>query len=112
MVVIREPKTFYFDFDWPKDVNRNLKLDAEFIIKGNQSLAENKIKNEIGQLLLKYKLRNYIHENSKQKIGWTAQVCFSLLTKIRLVANVRETLEVQINMLLFKKFLFITRRKI
>ena len=69
MVVIREPKTFYFDFDWPKDVNRNLKLHAEFIIKGNQSLAENKIKNEIGQLLLKYKLRNYIHENSKQKIG-------------------------------------------
>ena len=25
MVVIREPKTFYFDFDWSKDVDDNLK---------------------------------------------------------------------------------------
>ena len=32
MVVIREPKTFYFDFDWPKIVAQNLKHDTEFII--------------------------------------------------------------------------------
>ena len=69
MVVIREPKTFYFDFDWPKDVDKNLKQDVEFTIKDNQSLAENKIKIKIEQLLLKYKLRNDIHEHSKQKIG-------------------------------------------
>ena len=25
MVVLREPKTFYFDFDWPKNVDENLK---------------------------------------------------------------------------------------
>ena len=24
-VIKREPKTFYFDFDWPKDVDKNLK---------------------------------------------------------------------------------------
>ena len=47
MIVIRDPKTFYFYFDWPKNVNRNLKHEIEFIIKSNESSAENKIKNKI-----------------------------------------------------------------
>ena len=47
MVVIREPKTFYFDFDFPKDIGKNLKHEIEFIIKNNESIVENKIKNEI-----------------------------------------------------------------
>ena len=42
MIVIRDPKTFCFNFDWLKDVNENLKHETEFIIKNNQSLAENK----------------------------------------------------------------------
>ena len=50
--VIRDPKT-YFNFDWPKDVDENLKHETEFIIKSNESWAENKIKNEIEQLLSK-----------------------------------------------------------
>ena len=49
MIVIRDPKTFCFNFDWPKDVDENMKHETEFIIKNNQSLAENKIKNEIEQ---------------------------------------------------------------
>ena len=44
MVVIRESKTCYFDFDWPKYVDWNLKHQIEFIIKSNESLAPNKIK--------------------------------------------------------------------
>ena len=44
MIVIRDPKTFCFNFDWPKDVDENLKHETEFIIKSNESLAENKIK--------------------------------------------------------------------
>ena len=48
MVVIRESKTFYFDFDWPKDVDENLK-------------------NEIDQLLLKYNHGKNIHEHEKQQ---------------------------------------------
>ena len=44
MVVIREPKTCYFDSDWPKDVDDNLKHEIEFIIKSNESLAELRIK--------------------------------------------------------------------
>ena len=53
IIVIRDPKKFYFDFDWPKDVDENLKYKIELITKRNQFLAENKIKNEIEQLLLK-----------------------------------------------------------
>ena len=44
-VMIREPKTFYFYFDLPKDVDKILKHELEFIIKSNESLAENKTKN-------------------------------------------------------------------
>ena len=44
MIVIRDPKIFYFGFDWPKDVDKNLIHEAEFIIRSNGSLAENKIK--------------------------------------------------------------------
>ena len=36
-------KTFYFDFDWPKNIDENLKQKIKFIIN-NKSLAENKIK--------------------------------------------------------------------
>ena len=54
MVVMKDPKTFYFDFDWPKDVEKNLKHETEYIIEIYESLVENKIKKEIGQLLLRY----------------------------------------------------------
>ena len=47
MIVTRDPKTFPFNFDWPKGVDENLEHEIEFIIKSNESLAENKIKNEI-----------------------------------------------------------------
>ena len=49
MVVIRDPKTFYFYFDWSKDVDRNLKHKTKFIIKTHEYLAENKIKNKVEQ---------------------------------------------------------------
>ena len=51
MVVIREPRTFCFDFDCPKDVDKNLKREIRFIIKCNDNLTQNKMKNEIEQLL-------------------------------------------------------------
>ena len=47
MTVIKDPRTFRFNFDWPKDVDEDLKYEIEFIIKSNEFLAENKIKNEI-----------------------------------------------------------------
>ena len=59
VVVIRDPKTFCID--------KKLKHETEFIIKSNESLAENKIKNEIEQLLLKHKHGCDIHEHRKQQ---------------------------------------------
>ena len=71
MTVIRDPKTSCFNFDRPKDVDENLKHEIEFIIKSNESLAENKLKSKIEQLLLKYKHGNNIHDHEKQQNGWT-----------------------------------------
>ena len=42
MIVIRYSKNFCLKFDWPKDVDENWKHEIEFIIKSNESLAENK----------------------------------------------------------------------
>ena len=41
MIVIRDLKTFHFNCHWPKDVDKNLKHEIQFIIKSNESLAEN-----------------------------------------------------------------------
>ena len=38
MVVITEPKNFYFNFDLPNDVDKSLKHEIEFIIKSTESL--------------------------------------------------------------------------
>ena len=67
MIAIRDSKTFKFNFDLTKYVYENLKREIEFIIKSNESLAEIIIKNEIEQLLLKYKHGNNIHEHGKQQ---------------------------------------------
>ena len=44
MIMIRDPNSFHFHFDWPKDVDENLKDEIEFIIKSNVFLADDKIK--------------------------------------------------------------------
>ena len=67
MIVIRDPKTFCFNFEWPEDVDENLKYKIKFIIKNNESLAENKTKNKTEQLLLKYKHGNNNHDHRKQQ---------------------------------------------
>ena len=74
MVVIRDPKTFYFDFDCPKDNDKNWKHEIEYVIKNNESLAGNNIKNKMEQLFLKHKHGNYIHEHGKQENEWTTQI--------------------------------------
>ena len=44
MIVITDSKTFCFNFHLSKYFDENLKHEIEFIIKSNESLAENKIK--------------------------------------------------------------------
>ena len=48
-------------------MNENLEHEIEFIIKSNESLAENKIKNKIEQLLLKHKHESIIYQHGKQQ---------------------------------------------
>ena len=63
LAIITEPKTVNFDLS--KDLDNNLKYEINFMIKHNKLLAEHTIKNEISQLLFKYKHGNDIHEHSK-----------------------------------------------
>ena len=67
MIVIRDSKIFCFHFYWSKDADENLNHEIEFIIKRNESLADNKIKNEIEQLLLNINMETIFMnmENSK-----------------------------------------------
>ena len=51
MIVIRDLNIFSFNFYWTKDIDKNLKHEIEFIIKSSKSLAENKIKNEIEEVV-------------------------------------------------------------
>ena len=62
MIVLRDPKNFGFNFDWSKELDDSLKHEIEFITKSNESLAENKIKNET-----KYKYGNNIYKQRKQQ---------------------------------------------
>ena len=70
MIVIRDTRTFCFNFDWSKYVDENLKHEIEFIVKSNESLAENKIRNNIEQFFWKYKHGNNIHEHRRQQKEW------------------------------------------
>ena len=47
MIVIRDPKTFYLNFIWPKDIDENFKHEIEVITKSSESLAKNKTQNKI-----------------------------------------------------------------
>ena len=60
VILMRDSKAFYFYFDWPTDPDENLKHEIECIIKSNESLAENKIKNDIEH-------GSNIHEHGKQQ---------------------------------------------
>ena len=75
VTVIRDPKNFCFNFDWPKDADENLKHEIEFIIKSDEYLAENTIKSEIEQSLLKCKQGNNIIGHGKQQNEWTIYIC-------------------------------------
>ena len=67
MILIRNSKTFCFNFDWPKDTDENLKHEIGFTTKSNESLVKKKVKHKIEQLLSKYKNGNNTHEHGKQQ---------------------------------------------
>ena len=61
-----------------------MKYEIEFILKNNESLAENKIKNKIEQLLLKYKHGNNIHGHGNSKTSKPHKFALSLSQRLDL----------------------------
>ena len=74
MILIRNAKSFCFNFHFPKDGDENLKRRVEFIIKSNELLGEIIIKNETDLLLLKYRHKNNIYEHAKHGFFISNQV--------------------------------------
>ena len=69
MIVIRDRKSVFMI--GLKDVDGSLKHEIKFIIKRNESLAENKIRKNMEQLVSTYMHGNNIHEHRKQQNEWT-----------------------------------------
>ena len=63
-IMIKEAKTICFDL--LKDVNNNLRYGNNFILKRNDFLVEQTIRNKISWLLSKYNYGNNIQERRKQ----------------------------------------------
>ena len=61
-----------------------MKHEIEFIIKSNESLTENKIKDKIEQLLSKFKHGNNIHEHKKGKTNEPHKFILNLLQRLDL----------------------------
>ena len=59
-----------------------MKHEIEFIIKTNQPLADNKIKNKIEQFLLKYKPGNNIHEYGNKQNKKPQKFVLNLLKRL------------------------------
>ena len=89
LIAIRDPTTFYFDFDWLKDIDEHLKHKTEFIIKSNESFAENRIKNEIEQWLSKYQQRNNIHELGKLQTNESHKFVLNLSKRLDLRSSMK-----------------------
>ena len=53
--------------DLSKDLLLFLQFEIQFVVKSNESLAENKIKSETEQLFFKYELGKHVHEHRKQQ---------------------------------------------
>ena len=85
MVVIGKPKTFYFNFNLSKFIDKNVKDAIEFIIKRNESLAEHTIKNEI---------RNYCSNISMETIFMNTEIRKTSKTQ-KFIPNLSQKLDLK-----------------
>ena len=65
LAIITEPNFIHFHL--PKYFDNNLKHEIDSIIKHKGFLPENTMKNDISQLLFKYKHVNNIHQHAKKQ---------------------------------------------
>ena len=67
-----------------------MKHEIEFIIKSNESLAENKTKNKIEQLLLKYKHAVFMNTENRKFKKFKQTCCPSKLIYYYMWKNIRK----------------------
>ena len=65
LIITTEPKNFCLNL--PKVADDNVEQEIDCFIKNNELLAEHTIKNELRQILSKYKHGNDIHEHGKNQ---------------------------------------------
>ena len=68
-----------------------MKHEIEFIIKSNESLAENKTKNKIEQLLLKYKHAVFMNTENRRFKKFKQTCCPSKLIYLLYVETYKKT---------------------
>ena len=84
MLVIQEPKTFHFNFDFPKHFGKNLKHEIEFIVSRNESLAKYNMKNEIERYCTNISTKTIFMNTENSKTNEPDKFVLSLPQKLDL----------------------------
>ena len=87
MIVVRDSITFCFSFYWPKDVDNNLKNEIEFIIKSNESFAENKKKTRLNNYCLYISMGTIFMNTENSKTNEPHKFVFNLSQRLDLTSS-------------------------
>ena len=81
-IVIRDPKTFCFNFDCQKYVDEHLKHEIEFIIKSNESLTGNKIKKGLNNYYKNISVETIFMNTENRKTNEPDKFVLNLLQRL------------------------------
>ena len=84
MILIRDPKTFYFNFDRSKDIDENLKSKTEFAMNSNECFVEDKKNNLIEQLFLNINMETILMNMESSQTIETHIYVFNFLYRLDL----------------------------
>ena len=106
-------QTFYFGFDLSKSFDKNLNHEIEFIIKSNESLAENKAKNKIEQYCPNISTETIFMNTKNSKTNELHKFAVKMSQRLDLrSSNKHFTLRNFISLFITTSSLFITSGKI
>ena len=84
MIMIRDPKTFCFNFDWSKDVDENLKQWNWIDHKTQWIFSWEYNKKADWTIIVEYKHGNNIHDHKKQQNKWATKFVLNLSQRLNL----------------------------
>ena len=87
MIVIRDSKTFCFNFDWPKNVDEDLKHEIELSIKSNESLAKNEIKTRFNNYCPNISMKTIFTNTENSKTNEPHEFLLNLLQRLDLSSS-------------------------